>query len=204
MNSTIMMRPDYRLLAGIAIPIVFGCSILVLATLVDGYSHVSQTVSEIGETGSAAEMPWKIADLLVALGFLAFASGIYRFARAKSVSVWPAYVVGYFGLMSIGISIFESPHPLHNLFGLSLTLGYMAPLVMALSWRKQDWAGSLVKYSWISWILVVIAIFLNLTPAFARDLYPLEYYGLVQRSLFLVFYGFWCSVISWKLYKISS
>ena len=58
MNSVIVMRPDYRLLAGIAIPIVFGFSILVLATLVDGYSHVSQTVSEIGDTGSAAEIPW--------------------------------------------------------------------------------------------------------------------------------------------------
>ena len=204
MNSVIMVRPDYRLLAGIAIPIVFGFSILALATLVDGYSHVSQTVSEIGEAGSPAEIPWKIANFLIAMGFLAFASGIYRFARASAVSVWPAYLVGYFGLMSIGMSTFESPHPLHNVFGLSLTLGYMAPLVMALSWRKQAWAGSVVNYSWVSWVLVVIAIFLNLTPAFARDLYPLEYYGLVQRSLFLVFYGFWCSVISWKLYKISS
>jgi hypothetical membrane protein len=83
MNSTIMMRSDYRLLAGMAIPIVFGCSILILATLVDGYSHVSQTVSEIGETGSAAQIPWKMADFLVALGFLVFASGICRFAMMR-------------------------------------------------------------------------------------------------------------------------
>ena len=109
MNSAKMTRSDYRLLAGIATPIVFGFSILVLATLLVGYTHVSQTVSEIGETGSAAEIPWKIAVLLVGVSFLVFASGIHRFAREKAVSVWPAFVVGYFGLMSFGTSIFEYP-----------------------------------------------------------------------------------------------
>ena len=43
------------------------------------------------------------------------------------------------------------------------------------------------------------AIALNLSPLFAPTLYPLEYYGLVQRALFLAFYG-WCTYLSLALY----
>jgi hypothetical membrane protein len=121
MNSATLMQSRYLLLAGIAIPLVFFSSGLILATLVEGYSHVSQTVSEIGESGSPAEVLWKLTSILVAVGFLVFARGIFQFAKARSASVWPDYFVGYFGLMAIGMAIFESPHPLHNLFGLSLT-----------------------------------------------------------------------------------
>ncbi len=108
------MQPRVLLLFGLAIPVVFFAAIVILAAQVDGYSHVSQTVSEIGESGSPAELPWKIAALMVALFYLLFSWGIYQFARANSLSAWPAYLVGMFGLASIGIAIFESPHPLHN------------------------------------------------------------------------------------------
>jgi hypothetical protein len=195
------MRQRLFLLFGLVIPVVFFGAVVILATQVEGYSHVSQTVSEIGETGSPAAFPWKIADLTVAVCWWLFSWGIYQFARANSLSVWPAILVGWFALASTGISIFESPHPLHNVFGLSMTPGYLAPLVLAWSWRKVEWAKQLTKYSWIAGVLVLISMALNLTPAFAPDLYPLEYYGLVQRSLFVVFYGWWCPMVGWKLYK---
>jgi hypothetical protein len=73
MNSATLMQSRYLLLAGIAIPLVFFSSGLILATLVEGYSHVSQTVSEIGESGSPAEVLWKLTSILVAVGFLVFA-----------------------------------------------------------------------------------------------------------------------------------
>ena len=192
------------LLFGIAIPVLFTTAILGLAALVPGYSHIAQTVSEIGKHGSPAELQWKIADLTVALFFLLFYLGLYRFSRANSLSVMPAYLVGFFGLMSVGISVFESPHPLHNVFGLLMTVGYMSPLALAWSWRGRDWAKSLVRFSFVTWVLVMVAIFLNLSPLFTRDLFPLEYYGLVQRSLFLAFYGIWCPVVGLILYRAST
>ena len=198
------MKNRTLLLFGIAIPILFTIATLGLATLVPGYSHLAQTVSEIGQRGSPAELPWKIADLIVALFFLLFCMGLYRFARAHALSVLPAYLVGFFGLMSVGISVFESPHPLHNVFGLLMTVGYMAPLALAWAWRGRDWAKSLIRFSFVMWVLVMVAIFLNLSPLFTRDLFPLEYYGLVQRSLFLAFYGIWCPVVGLILYRAST
>ena len=50
-------------------------------------------------------------------------------------------------------------------------------------------------------MLILLSIFLNLSPLFARDLYPLQYYGIVQRSAFVIFYG-GCAYIgieTWRL-----
>lgn len=198
------MNNRYFLLAGIAIPLLFTAAILGLGTMVDGYSHVSQTVSEIGRTGSPAELLWKLAGFVVSICFLLFSLGLFRFSRAYSVSVLPACLIAYFGLMTVGLNIFESPHPLHNIFGLLLTLGYMAPLALAICWRRAKWATSLIRFSWVIWILIIASIALNLSPLFTRDLFPLEYYGLVQRSLFLLFYGFWCPVVGLSLHSASS
>ena len=52
-------------------------------------------------------------------------------------------------------------------------------------------ARQLRAASWIATVLVSITIILNLSPIFMRDLYPLEYYGIVQRVLLVAFYG-WC------------
>ena len=198
------MNNRILLLFGIAIPLLFTTAILGLGTLVDGYSHLSETVSEIGQTGSPAELLWKFAGIAVALCFLLFSLGLYRFSRANSLSVLPACLVACFGLMTIGTSAFESPHPIHNVFGLLLTLGYMAPLALALCWRGLDWATPLVRFSWVIWVFILASIALNLSPLFTRDLFPLEYYGLVQRSLFLLFYGLWCPVVGLSLYRTTS
>ena len=49
----------------------------------------------------------------------------------------------------IGVGIFSFPHPLHNVFGLSELVGYQAPLVLALTWRRDPQAASVVRLSWI-------------------------------------------------------
>lgn len=74
----------------------------------------------------------------------------------------------------------------------------LAPLVTAIAWRRHDVARSIVVISWLVAVLVFASIFHNISPAFNRDLYPLEYYGIVQRSAFVLIYGwfawigFWC------------
>ena len=85
------MNNRILLLFGIAIPLLFTAAILGLGSLVVGYSHLSKTVSEIGQTGSPAELLWKIAGIAVALCFLLFSLGLYRFSRTNSLSVLPAY-----------------------------------------------------------------------------------------------------------------
>ncbi len=52
-------------------------------------------------------------------------------------------------LPAAGIGVFAYPHPLHNVFGLSELIGYQAPLILSLTWRRDPQATTLVAFSWI-------------------------------------------------------
>jgi len=187
------------LLFGALAGVVFFVTVYVLAAYVPGYSHVSETVSEIGEIGSPIAKTFQIAMLAVNLCVVLFAAGLLHLARDNNLSGVPAFFVAWFGLVDIGTNIFPSPHPLHNVFGLALTVGYLAPLVMAIAWRRHDVVRSIVVVSWLVAALVFASIFLNISPAFNRGLYPLEYYGIVQRSAFVLIYGWFAWLGLWGL-----
>ena len=75
-----------------------------------------------------------------------------------------------------------------------MIVGYFSPLIFTLLWKNE--LGIRFKtISLIAFILIVLGIFLNLSPAFAPSLYSLEYYGIVQRFLLFTFY-IYCAYIS--------
>jgi hypothetical protein len=162
---------------------------LLLGSLLPDYSHVSQTVSEIGERGSPLMMPWHLFSVSIGLLMILFASGIILFAKQNKLSILPGIFMLFYGISQFGIGFYPSPHSLHNVFGLSMTIGYFAPLVFALSWKNKLGKG-FKNISILTFILIILGIFLNLTPAFAPTLYPLEYYGIVQRFLLFTFYAY--------------
>ena len=139
------------------------------------------------------------ANLTVALCLLVFAWGLYLFARTNDVSRLPALFVALYAVAELGVAAFPSPHRLHNVFGLSMMVGYMAPLVVTVSWKSLVEGRQLRVVSWIAFVFVSITIFLNLSPIFTRDLYPLEYYGMVQRGLLVAFYA-WCLYLALRLF----
>jgi hypothetical protein len=161
-------------LPGALAGVIFFTSVHVLGSTIDGYSHIAQSVSEIGRQGSPAQVYAQFANLLVAVCLLVFAWGLHRFARNNAVSGRPALIVAFYGISLTGTVVFPTPHPLHNVLGLSMTIGYMAPLVSSLSWRNLTDTSGIVAGSWIAFILIVISIFLNFSPLFTRELYPLE------------------------------
>ena len=177
-------------LAGIGF--IFGT--LLLGNLLTDYNLVSQTVSEIGETGSPLEGTFKLFSFMISILLILFSIGLLAYSRKNSLSLVPGFLLLTFGLAEFGIGLFPSPHPLHNVFGLSLTIGYLSPLFFFFLWKNK--LGD--RFKWISllvFLLVLLGIFLNLTPAFAPELYPLKYYGLAQRFLLYTFYGY-CAYIS--------
>ena len=196
------MRHRMLYLSGPLAGVIFFSAVYALAPMVEGYSHIAQTVSEIGEYGSPAKVPYQIATVIVALCLLVFASSLHSFAKANNASILPAIFLAIFGIAEIGIALFPSPHPMHNVFGLSMIIGYITPLVLALSWKGLAGVNWLRNASWVAFALVVTSIFLNLSPMFARDLYPLDYYGIVQRSLLVTFYG-WCLYVGVSLFERS-
>jgi uncharacterized membrane protein len=191
----------YLLLFGPLAGLLFFATVYVLALSVPNYSHFADTVSEIGQVGSPVEQSYRAVMLIADLCLIALGVGLYSYARSSNAPVLPAVLVAYFGIMQSGLHFFPSPHQLHNLFGLSLIIGYLAPLSLAIAWQKLAEQRSLVMVTWSVAILLFVSIFLNISPIFVRDLYPLEYYGLVQRSSLLLIFGWFAYVGIWSFMR---
>lgn len=188
-------RSNSRLWFGLVAAAILLIGVMGLAALVPGYSQVRQTVSEIGEVGSPARIPFAAMLCAVAACLLVFASAVRDLSKARGLPVWAAAFLGFMAIPAAGIGIFAYPHPLHNLFGLLELVGYQAPVVLALTWRRDAGARRIVTFSWIMGLLVWIAIALNLVT-FARGsavwdaISPV--YGLMQRALFAAWFV-WCA-----------
>jgi hypothetical membrane protein len=199
------MGRDYRLLFGPLAASILAVAIVVLAEMVPNYSHVQQTVSEIGEVGSPARVLFAAALCLVAICLVFFALALRDFLRRSARSPWAAYLVAAMAVSAAGVGVFAHPHPLHNVFGLSELVGYQAPLAFALAWRRSQ-ARSLLLTSWVAWGLTCAAIVLNLSfldRSGSLWAYVAPNYGLAQRALFASWFG-WCAVIGILLFRRES
>lgn len=200
------MTRTYRLLFGPLAAAIFGIGIVGLASLIPGYSYVQQTVSEIGEIGSPERVPFAIVLGCVAACILIFAAGLLDLSVVTGHSRWAAYLTGFMALPAAGIGIFAYPHPLHNVFGLSELIGYQAPLVMALTWRHDPRAKTLVAFSWIMFVLIWVAILVNLSSLDREGLiwaHVKPVHGLAQRALFFAWFG-WCAVVGILLFQYAA
>lgn len=180
-----------RLLCGVAATAVLWSGLMLLPLMVPGYSSIRQTVSEIGEIGSPARIPFAAMLFVLAACLLLFAWGLRDISVQLRRSPVAAYLVGFMAVSSLGVGIFAFPHPLHNVFGLSEIIGYQAPWVLALTWRRVKKVGTIVTFSWTMAVLVWCAILANLGVLdWHGTLQHLErpVYGIVQRSLFFAWF----------------
>jgi hypothetical membrane protein len=197
------MKRDYRLLFGPAAGAILALGIAGLALLVPGYNHVHQTVSEIGEIGSPARVPFAIMLCCVAACILVFAAAVRDRSVRAGHSQLAAYLIGFMALSAVGVGVFAYPHPLHNVFGLSELIGYQAPLFLAITWRRDRRAKPLVVLSWILYLVICVAIALNLSSLDRQgsvwaSVKPV--YGLAQRLLFAAWFG-WCAAVGLLLFQ---
>ena len=96
------MKRNYRLLFGPLAGAILGFGIGGLALLIPGYSHVHQTVSEIGEIGSPARVPFAIMLCCVAACILVFASAVRDLSVMAHHSRLAAYLIGFMALWARG------------------------------------------------------------------------------------------------------
>ena len=200
------MTRDARLLFGPLALAIFTIGIVALPIFVPGYDSVRQTVSEIGETDSPMRWPFAIMLWSVAVCLIVFALGLRRASIDASHNWISAFLVVCLALCAAGIGMFAFPHPLHNVFGESELIGYQAPLAFALAWRKDARMRDAVGFSWIMFVLVWLSLALNLAQiigggALWHMIKP--FYGLVQRSLFAVCFG-WIAGAGWMLWRRST
>ena len=190
-----MIRSNQRLWFGPIAAVLFFAGIFATGLMIPGYSHIRQTVSELGEIGSPGRVVFSILLSLVAACLIIFASAVARTLRESEHSGLPAYFVGAMAISAAGAGIFAFPHPLHNVFGTSELVGYQAPLVAALVCRKDQSAKRLNVFSIVMYVAVLLAIAANLTTLNRHgDLWAHihPFYGVVQRFLFAAWF-LWCA-----------
>ena len=169
---------------GLLIAFLFIIGSLLMGYLLENYSFYSQTLSEIGSLSSPMKIPFQVLKIVVAILILLLSASLLNLARRNNFSVIPTLFLFAYGLSDLGLALFPTPHPLHNVFGLSLILGYLSPFFFGILWPNKV-ATNFRAVSLLFFALIILGIFLNLSPIFRPDLYPLSYYGIVQR--FLVF-----------------
>lgn len=197
------MKRSLRFLFGPLGAAIFCIGVPVLALMVPGYSHVHQTVSEIGAMDSAGRLPFALMLGCISVCMFIFASAIWEASSAAGRNPIAAVLIICMGISGLGVGIFATPHPLHNVFGMSEIVGYQAPLAFALAWKSNPKMRTLVISSWILFVLLWVSMGLNMSPMYPESwlwvhLKPIN--GLVQRSLFLVWFG-WCAVIGVGMWR---
>lgn len=185
------MKSAHPLLAGLWATVIFGLGVVLLPLWIPGYSSIHQTVSEIGMVGSPMRFPFTFMLCAVALCMLIFARALGSESIRMGHSPLAAWLTACMAISGAGVGVFAFPSPLHNWFGLSELIGYQAPLALALTWRGDIRARGVVRMSWLLTALMYITIILNLS-VFDRGgalwAHERPFYGLVQRSLFAVFF----------------
>jgi hypothetical protein len=198
---------SWMLLGGPAAAMAFGLGVTWLGVATPGYSAVSRTVSELGPHGGKGRTALGGLNLTMALSAVLFACGLLSVARHASWTIAPACFMGLYAVLAAGLAAFPSGYPspifprlgLHNVVGLLQIIPFVgAPLSVALEWRGL---GVLTPISWAALGLLIVTMALNLAPAFsprsAKAFAPV--YGLVQRSLFVTWYG-WCALLGLLLF----
>lgn len=197
------MTRECRLLFGPLAAAILALGIAGLGLMVPGYNHVRQTVSEIGEIGSPARIPFAVMLSCVAACILVFATAIRDRSLEAAHSGLAAYLIAFMAVSAAGVGIFAYPHPLHNFFGISELIGYQAPLFFALTWRGNPRARPLVFFSWILYAVICAAIVLNLSSIDRQGTLWASvkpFYGLAQRALFAAWFG-WCALLGLSFFQ---
>lgn len=194
------MTQATRLLLAFGLP-AFAISVigsLTLGAMLPGYDPIAQTISELGESGSAHEGTFKLLTLVGAICLLLFSLGLGHHSRDRKLSILPSILIGSYGLMEVGIVTFPSPHPWHNIFGILGTPGLLAPLGLLLLWRGRAEIKYLRYWSAVFAAVIIAAIILNLSPLVQPHRLVLDYYGIYQRVLLYSYYA-WIGFLSARL-----
>lgn len=200
------MKPGYPLLAGLLSAVIFTLGLVLLPLGIPGYSQVHQTVSEIGMVGSPMQIPFTFMLCLTALCMLMFGWALGEASIGAGHSPLAGYLTACMAVSAAGVGLFAFPSPLHNYFGMSELIGYQAPLALAVTWRADRRAAAVVRLSWVMSVLMWVTIILNLSVldrGGALWAYERPYYGLVQRSLFAVFF-LWATLVGVMLFVARS
>ena len=92
---------------GIVAPVFFAVCVGVLASLRPDYSHVYNTISELGEAGSAMVQPASIVFILTGVMLMVFGYDLQRALERSDKRVWSGVLVMLYGFLDfVGSGVF--------------------------------------------------------------------------------------------------
>lgn len=187
---------------------LFAATVIVCGALRPGYSHVTQFMSELGETGGSHS--WLMnygAFMPMGLLVVAFAvSLLWSFPRL-TLCMLGAALVAIFGVGTFAAGVFSCdpgcPHralsraaAMHDYVSYAaFAAGISAPLVWGLHFRSVTPWRSLWVYSVVS--SVGASVFFVVT---AVSVESRAFTGIWQR-LFLVILYLWCAVVGVRVFR---
>lgn len=179
--------------AGVAGPVAFAVAIVVGATLVDGYSHVEDFVSELAASGSRARPVMTAGFLALGLSLVGLAWSM-RVLGPMAGALALVVALSGVGVMAAGAfacdpgcpttgdrSTAQQVHDGASVLTFVLWIGAMG----TAGWRRRH-----DRYGRSSLVLAAVALVSFLTLGAMRDPTPTDPVGLVQR-LMLTAVGLW-------------
>jgi len=158
----------------------------ILGFLTPEYSIVTQTVSEIGSINSIFELEYKLCMYFVCMLLMLFYYSLLKHSNTQKISKAPSYIVLIFSLSEIAMFTYPAPHEFHNMFGSISMIGWLFPLVIAISWRSSPHGSWLVTACYILFVTNLASIYWMLSPINLPENNPLA--GIAQRISFLMLY----------------
>jgi len=202
-----MAVPRAFALGGIAGPVLFALIVIVSAELRPEYSHVSQFMSELGETGSRTQALMNFAGFLPSslLVLLSSVALLGRF-RATWLGALGSLCISVFAVGMFTVGLFpcdasctpDTPsrnQRVHDVAGMVADPAIaLAPLILAFRFRQLEYWRSIFSCSIATSVLsfcALIAIGWSLPERYGS--------GLFQR-IFLGLPFLWLALVSWRLW----
>ena len=196
-------------ICGISGPVIFAILVTISGSLYEGYSHLTQAVSELG--GAGAQYPevqnWNF--LILGILVMAFALGLHR-GNVGGRKLGPV-LIGVFGVSSglansvlpcdLGCEFQTLTGTLHNVTGLVGFVSAIAGIFVISRGLKGDpfWRR-FHRFSLVVGFATLVSLLLWIGVAKAAEVDSLN--GLLQR-LFIGFWFLWVEVIAIRLFQLS-
>lgn len=196
-------------LGGVAGPIVFAIVVIICAAIRPGYSHISQFISQLGESGGPNTILMNYAGFMLP-GVLIFLSGL-GFARRlprSALTVAGSLLVAIFGLGIFAAGVFscdpgclpENPSRegfLHNFVSLIAFSAMIAGVaVLGFQFRRMPGWQAFAGYSFVT-AVVAAALLVGMVTVTA----VMPVIGLVQR-VFLGFLFLWLVLVAIRISRV--
>lgn len=194
MKLKIKKNEKLLLYLGIVSPLLFWLTTFICGAFLDGYSHLSNLVSELGAQGTRTQYLFSFGLVISSILNVFFVYSIWRMRKALKICVVPLVLMFCYSFLA-GPAIVPMPLPLHGVIGMPFPLIMLAPLLALILWRKNVMSLGLKMGAVVSLAIMLLGFLI-----FAPDILS-EYHGLKQRFLYLG-WTVWSSVVAYRFLQI--